>query len=99
AWQGLKQFGLDADAERLAYRWLYAIAKNARDFNGTIPEKLDVVTGSHDVFVEYGNVGTKFDYIAPEGFGWMNASFQVGTNYLSPARLNDLRALKPPPED
>jgi neutral trehalase len=38
---------------------------------------------------EYGNVGTKFSYIAPEGFGWMNASFQVGTNYLSSARLAD----------
>ena len=44
------------------------------DFNGTIPEKYCVVTGSHDVFVEYGNVGTKFSYIAPEGFGWVNAS-------------------------
>lgn len=33
-----------------------------------IPEKFNVVTGSHDVFVEFGNVGTKFSYIAPEGF-------------------------------
>jgi alpha,alpha-trehalase len=97
AWQGFRNYGLDADAERLAYRWLYTIAKNARDFNGTIPEKYNVVTGSHEVFVEYGNVGAKFAYIAPEGFGWMNASFQVGTNYLSAARLADLRELKPPP--
>lgn len=26
------------------------------------------VTGSHDVFVEYGNVRTKFFHIATEGF-------------------------------
>jgi alpha,alpha-trehalase len=97
AWRGLKNYGLDADAGRLAYRWLYAIVKNAHDFNGMVPEKYNVVTGSHDVFVEYGNVGTKFSYIATEGFGWMNASFEVGMNYLSPAQLADLHTLKPPP--
>jgi alpha,alpha-trehalase len=96
AWRAFKNYGLDADASRLAYRWLYCIAKNAHDYNGVIPEKYNVVTGSHEVFVEYGNVGTKFSYIAPEGFGWMNASFEVGMKYLSPAQLADLRALKPP---
>jgi len=97
AWRGLKNYGLDADAGRLAYRWLYTIVKNARDYNGVIPEKYNVVTGSHEVFVEYGNVGTKFAYIATEGFGWMNASFEVGMNFLSPAQLADLHTLKPPP--
>lgn len=97
AWRGLKNYGMDADAGRLAYRWLYCIAKNARDFNGTIPEKYDVVTGSHDVFVEYGNVGTKFSYIAPEGFGWVNASFEVGRDFLTAKQLQDLKALKPLP--
>jgi alpha,alpha-trehalase len=97
AWQGFKNYGDDADAGRLAYRWLYCIAKNAHDYNGVIPEKYNVVTGSHDVFVEYGNVGTKFSYIAPEGFGWMNASFELGLKFLSPEQLADLRALKPPP--
>jgi alpha,alpha-trehalase len=95
AWRGLARCGLAADAERLAYRWLLTIARNARDYNGTIPEKIDVVTGSHEVFVEYGNVGTAFDYITPEGFGWMNASFQVGVDYLTPRRLADLEALRP----
>jgi alpha,alpha-trehalase len=98
AWQGLKNYGFDAEAAQLAYRWLYTIAKNAHDFGGVIPEKCNVVTGSHEVFVEYGNVGTKFDYITPEGFGWTDASFQVGTNYLSAEELKDLEALKPPPD-
>jgi alpha,alpha-trehalase len=97
AWQGFKNYGLDADAGRLAYRWLYTIAKNAHDYNGMIPEKYNAVTGSHDVFVEYGNVGTKFSYIATEGFGWMNASFEVGLNFLSPVQLADLHTPKPPP--
>ena len=61
-----------------------------------IPEKYNVVTGSHEVFVEYGNVGTKFDYIATEGFGWMNASFEVGMNFLSAKVAADLEELKPP---
>jgi len=97
AWQGFRNYGLEADAGRLAYRWLYAIAKNAHDYNGMVPEKYNVVTGSHDVFVEYGNVGTKFSYIATEGFGWMNASFEAGLKFLSPARLAELRDMKPPP--
>ena len=58
-----------------------------------ITEKYNVVTGSHDVFVEYGNVGTKFAYIATEGFGWMNASFEVGMNFVP---LAQLEALHPP---
>ena len=97
AWRGLKNYGLEADAARLAYRWLYTIAQNAHDYGGMIPEKFNVVTGSHEVTVEYGNVGAKFFQLAPEGFGWMNASFEVGMNYLSPAQVADLRTLKPPP--
>lgn len=95
-WQALKNYGDDSDAARLAYRWLYTIAKNARDYNGTIPEKFNVVTGSHEVFVEYGNVGTKFSYIAPEGFGWMNASFEVGMKFLSPELVKALREMRSP---
>ncbi len=96
AWQGLVNYGFRADAGRLAYRWLYAIAKNARDYDGVIPEKYNVVTGSHEVFVEYGNVGTKFNYITREGFGWTDASFEVGVNYLSSNQLVDLDELKRP---
>jgi alpha,alpha-trehalase len=96
AWQGYKNYGFDSDAARLAYRWLYAIAKNARDYDGVIPEKYNVVTGSHEVFVEYGNVGTKFDYITQEGFGWTDASFVVGMNFLTPKERANLDRLKPP---
>ncbi|MBU6409252.1 MAG: trehalase, partial [Verrucomicrobia bacterium] len=97
AWQGLKNYGFNAEAADLAYRWLYTIAKNAHDYDGVIPEKYNVVTGSHEVFVEYGNVGTRFKYITPEGFGWMNASFEVGPKYLTRRDLENLEMLKPPP--
>ena len=88
AWQGLIGYGYESVAQRLAYGWLYMITTNAADYNGTIPEKYDVVKRTHDVFVEYGNVGTEFDYITREGFGWMNASYQVGLALLP----DDLRA-------
>jgi hypothetical protein len=47
------------------------------DYNGTVPEKYDVVRRSHHVTAEYGNVGTDFAYRTREGFGWMNASYQA----------------------
>lgn len=83
AWHGLLNYGYAHEARRLAYRWLHMITRNAADFNGTIPEKYDVVHCTHDVFVEYGNVGTDFDYITREGFGWMNASYQLGLALLT----------------
>lgn len=95
AWQGYRNYGFNRQAARLAYRWLYTIAKNAHDYDGVIPEKYNVVTGSHEVFVEYGNVGTKFDYITQEGFGWTDASFVVGMNFLSPSDRANLDKLKP----
>jgi alpha,alpha-trehalase len=84
AWDGLEAHGFRQDAERLISSWLYLIASHVIDHNGTIPEKYDVVARTHAVFSEYGNVGTDFDYIATEGFGWMNASFEVGLARLRP---------------
>jgi alpha,alpha-trehalase len=96
AWRGLLNYGFEAEANRLIYRWLYMIAGNAADYNGTIPEKYDVVGRTHEVFAEYGNVGTEFDYITMEGFGWMNASYQVGLSLLSREYMTELEALVPP---
>jgi alpha,alpha-trehalase len=95
AWIGLKNYGYTNDANRLIYRWLYTITVNAAYYNGTIPEKFDVVTRSHQVFAEYGNVGTKFSYITREGFGWTNASYQLAMRILPDeirAKLNQLVA-------
>ena len=96
AWEGLQNYGFDNVAQRLAYRWLYTITRNAVDYNGTIPEKMDVVKRSHQVFAEYGNVGTKFSYITREGFGWMNASYQVGLGILPGDLIVPLELLVPP---
>lgn len=90
-WQGLLNYGYTSEAQRLAYRWLDMITRNAADFNGTVPEKYDVIRRSHQVFMEYGNVGTQFDYITREGFGWMNASYKVGLGILNAGQLRNLK--------
>ncbi|MCW5868003.1 MAG: trehalase [Candidatus Eremiobacteraeota bacterium] len=91
AWEGLQNCGLDPSG--WAERWLRMMTKNAVDFNGVIPEKYDVVAASHEVFAEYGNVGADFDYITKEGFGWSNASYQIGLTYLSAAQRQGLDQL------
>jgi alpha,alpha-trehalase len=96
AWQGLLNYGYNDIAYRLIYRWLYTITRNAVDYNGTVPEKFDVVNRTHLVFAEYGNVGTKFAYITKEGFGWMNASYQIGLEYLPQDLREKLENLIPP---
>ncbi len=95
-WKGLKNYGYNAELQELVYRWLYMITKNAVDYNGTIPEKYDVVEATHKVFAEYGNVGTNFQYITQEGFGWMNASYQYGLTLLDANLRDDLNQLKDP---
>lgn len=95
-WQGMLNYGYPEVAHRLAYRWLFTITRNAADYNGTVPEKFDVVERSHQVFAEYGNVGTSFAYITREGFGWTNASYQVGLSILLPSQRNSLNRLIPP---
>jgi alpha,alpha-trehalase len=95
-WRGLVNYGYDEIAYRLIYRWLYSITVNAVQYHGTVPEKFDVVTRSHQVFAEYGNVGTKFSYITREGFGWTNASYQLGLSLLPQKYQVQLNQLIPP---
>ena len=95
-WRGLLNYGYEKEAQELIYRWLWMITKNAADYNGVIPEKYDVVACTHKVFAEYGNVGTEFDYITPSGFGWMNASYQLGLHLLDQNFRKELNALTDP---
>ncbi|KAJ3033013.1 alpha,alpha-trehalase nth1 [Rhizophlyctis rosea] len=96
AWPGLEKYGFLDDARRVAYRWLYTIVKSFVDFNGVVPEKFDVVDMTHKVNVEYGNVGADFRFVVREGFGWMNASFQLGLKYMTKNMRRALGALTHP---
>jgi alpha,alpha-trehalase len=96
AWNGLQQYGFTSIARRLAYRWLFTITLNAVNYSGVITEKYDVVRRSHEVFVEYGNVGSAVPDYAQTGFGWTNASYQVGLSFLNSELRKDLDELIPP---
>jgi alpha,alpha-trehalase len=95
-WSGLQKHNYQDELQELVYRWLYMITKNAVNYNGTIPEKYDVVAATHKVFAEYGNVGVDFEYITQEGFGWMNASYQYGLSLLDKKLTEQLNNLKDP---
>lgn len=95
-WRGLLQYCFEKEVQELIYRWLWMITKNAVDYNGTIPEKYDVVACTHKVYAEYGNVGTEFEYITTSGFGWMNASYQYGLSLLNKSLRKKLNNLTDP---
>ncbi len=95
-WNGLLNYGYSEKAFELIYRWIWMITKNAVNYNGTIPEKYDVVSATHKVFAEYGNVGTNFEYITREGFGWMNASYLYGLSMLPNKFKNQINQLVSP---
>ncbi|KAF2260919.1 neutral trehalase [Lojkania enalia] len=97
AWVGLQRYGYDADAQRLAYRWLYMVTKAFVDFNGVVVEKYDVTRpiDPHKVEAEYGNQGSDFKGVPREGFGWVNASYIYGLELLSAHQKRALGALTP----
>ncbi len=97
-WQGLLNYGYNDEVQEMIYRWLWLITRNAVDYNGTIPEKFDLEISSHKIFAEYGNVGTEFDYITEEGFGWMNAAYQYGLSLLNSDYREKLNLLTDPDE-
>ncbi|MCH9632121.1 MAG: Periplasmic trehalase [Chlamydiae bacterium] len=95
-WRGCQSYGYSKIAQRLAYKWLYMISKEARDYNGTITEKYDVVSLSHKLAAEYGNVGNDFGFYPDGGFGWVNASYLIGQTILSDDQLQALKNLESP---
>ncbi|ORX39915.1 alpha,alpha-trehalase [Kockovaella imperatae] len=96
AWVGLERYGYLEHSARLAYRWIYMMTLSFVDFNGIVPEKFDAVELSHMVDAEYGNQGTDFRYVPREGFGWMNAAYQVGLQCLTTGMRRAVAACVPP---
>ncbi|KAI9048628.1 hypothetical protein LZ554_007460 [Drepanopeziza brunnea f. sp. 'monogermtubi'] len=85
AWGGLKRYGYEAVAQRLAYKWLYMMTTAFVNYNGVVVEKYDVTRkdAPHKVDAEYGNQGLDFKGVAKEGFGWVNASYIYGLQVVS----------------
>lgn len=98
AWIGLVNYGYDGVARRLAYRWLFMMTKAFVDYNGVVVEKYNVLKGAvpHRVDAEYGNQGLDFKGVATEGFGWVNASYLFGLQFLNLYAQRALGTLTPP---
>lgn len=97
AWSGLLRYGFQEEAERLAYKWVYMITKAFVDFNGVVVEKYDVTRpiDPHRVDAEYGNQGINFKGAPREGFGWVNASYVYGLDFLNAHMRRSLGAITP----
>jgi alpha,alpha-trehalase len=68
--EGLRRYGYEEDADRLAAKFLSLVAKEFQE-HGTIVEKYDVRRRESDV-----TAGIRFGYSSNEiGFGWTNAVF------------------------
>ena len=68
--QGLRRYGYDDDADRLATKFINLVTKEFEE-HGAIFEKYNVVTGESDIAA-----GIRFGYDSNEiGFGWTNAVF------------------------
>jgi alpha,alpha-trehalase len=65
---GLRRYGLDMDANRIAYKFLSTVAENFRH-DGTIREKYNAVTRSSETAVTAGY------HMNIVGFGWTNGVF------------------------
>ncbi|GAA5953272.1 hypothetical protein JCM21900_004470 [Sporobolomyces salmonicolor] len=96
AWVGLQKYGYSHEAQRLAYRWLHMLTVGFVEAGGCVPEKFNAVEGTSNIDAEYGNQGTDFALIPREGFGWTNASYQVGLTMITQFQRRALGALTPP---
>jgi alpha,alpha-trehalase len=70
--EGLRRYGFEGDARRVASRFLHCVA-GVFEQRGQVLEKYDVVKMSGDAEVGYGN---------QEGFGWTNAVVRTFTEAL-----------------
>jgi alpha,alpha-trehalase len=82
---GLRNYGFDADADRVSYKFLNTVAENFQR-EGTIREKYDVVAESSEAHV---TAGYKMNVV---GFGWTNGVFLEFLSQLPKAMVEQLAA-------
>ena len=82
--QGLRRYGYNEDADRLAQKFISLVVKEFEE-HGTIVEKYDVVRRESDVAQ-----GIRFGYASNEiGFGWTNGVFiELLSQLVDPLEYN-----------
>ena len=82
---GLRRYGFNAEADRIAYNFLSMVAENFRR-DGNIREKYNVVTRSSEAHAELGY------HMNVVGFGWTNAAFTELLDDLPKPMVDRLQA-------
>jgi alpha,alpha-trehalase len=82
--EGLRRFGYERDADRIAYKFLANVLQNF-DRDGNIHEKYDVTTDSSETHIGAGYAQNVV------GFGWTNGVFLELLKGLSPEYMARLR--------
>jgi alpha,alpha-trehalase len=72
-WDGLRRYGFEREARRVAYKWLWLLTRTFADFCGRMTERYDVflqarVEMEESDGAEYGNQGSKFEGVNVEGY-------------------------------
>jgi alpha,alpha-trehalase len=89
--EGIRRYGFNAEADRVSYEFLSAVAENFRR-DGTIREKYNALTRSSETQVTAGY------HMNIVGFGWTNGAFLVLLHQLpetSVTRLANEQIAKP----
>ena len=89
--EGIRRYGFNAEADRVSYEFLSAVAENFRR-DGTIREKYNALTRSSETQVTAGY------HMNIVGFGWTNGAFLVLLHQLpetSVTRLANEQTAKP----
>jgi len=94
-WQGLIDYGYADIARRMAYKWVYGVTLHALRFDGELPDKLDVGSVGGSRLSESENPDVEFSSSSRGGYGWTNASYQIGVNLLTRQMREDLNRLVP----
>ncbi|HUI63583.1 MAG TPA: trehalase family glycosidase [Bacteroidota bacterium] len=94
-WQGLIDYGYADIARRLAYKWVYGVTLHALKYDGELPDKIDVGSVGGSRLSESENPDVEFSSSARGGYGWTNASYQIGVNLLTRQMLEDVNRLVP----
>lgn len=83
--EGIRRYGFEEDANRVAYEWLSNVLENFRR-DGTIREKYNVVTRSSETPVAAGYKGNVV------GFGWTNGVYLEMLSQLPKSWTDKLQA-------
>ncbi|KAH7403082.1 neutral trehalase [Cadophora sp. MPI-SDFR-AT-0126] len=94
-WSGLAMYGYQDVAERLAYKWLFAIIKSFVDYSGVIEESYDVTRVMDPQRRSIGRDHQFLKGVLKDRSTWVSASFVCGLQIANQHQIRCLGAMVP----